>query len=780
MSQPDQSVEKNLDVAQEQPKQKDVLTAEESKKVQEGAADQAQDRRKFLINSLGKAISPSTEVLKDMVMNIYDGAVKLVGKITGEVAKPKLPEILGDIDKGFNPTPKEGSPQISPQDLDRGFNPVPLPTGELSAEEIAKELKKLIPDDLSKVAVQDNSKPLTGGGREIGSSLAPADSQKQVDNAAKLGDLSNDTRSPEERTKALNDNPTLKAPRQQLEKDLKDLEKKDPDKALEMRKHMEEFEKRAANANPPLSPEEVAKTYKAVDTLLKAKDNPALPGVKAEDRQLLAEQILKQAADPSTIEQGEHNTCAVTTMENRMFARNPAAAAEMIAQVATTGEYTTHSKPPKTIKVDPASLEREPGTANTSFPDRSYADQIFQVTAANISHQKYGIEIKDKDGNVVKTIPPDSAQYRQGKPEAGPPPTTGESVVDIKTGEPIKDASGNPIQDPHVRDNRITDVYNDISGADPPESGIMLANESNVGKGDGNGVTQFKTEDEFKAALEKAKAEGKMPIILKVHTAQEPFFTESGGGKAGGSGGPHVVVITDYDPKTGDVQVDNQWGKGSDHSFKVSDLYKGTVDPKESIKTLQAECEENIKNGKVDYKKEIELLRLKHTVGEPKLGNAEYDRQLEFLAKQAVLEATEKNGGKLDKQTQMELMGAFNQIAKEDPKRFDAMTEKMFPKVMQGIAAGDVSFAKDDISKAYADFPLDKDVDKIFKAKGTFDDDEDAIFKALEGKSPAQIARMNQIFKEKHGKTMEDFLKDDVLNEEEFKKAKAIMNGDKV
>jgi predicted lipoprotein len=59
------------------------------------------------------------------------------------------------------------------------------------------------------------------------------------------------------------------------------------------------FEERAERDN--LSPTEIAKTYKEIDRLLEAKGDKPL---KPEQRKDLAEQIMRQAADPTTIDQG--------------------------------------------------------------------------------------------------------------------------------------------------------------------------------------------------------------------------------------------------------------------------------------------------------------------------------------------------------------------------------------------------------------------------------------------------------------------------------------------
>ncbi|HEY9869562.1 MAG TPA: hypothetical protein V6D08_10390, partial [Candidatus Obscuribacterales bacterium] len=94
---------------------------------------------------------------------------------------------------------------------------------------------------------------------------------------------------------------------------------------------------------------------------------------------------------------------------------------------------------------------------------------------------------------------------------------------------------------------------------------------------DGKGAVLFDSEKELEDVILKAKQDGQLPIVMAVHTGQEPFWTDSGGGSAGGSGGWHVVTITDYDPKSQKVSIDNQWGSEADHlaldGIPLSDLY---------------------------------------------------------------------------------------------------------------------------------------------------------------------------------------------------------------
>src|SRR5262249_36668674 len=98
---------------------------------------------------------------------------------------------------------------------------------------------------------------------------------------------------------------------------------------------------------------------------------------------------------------------------------------------------------------------------------------------------------------------------------------------------------------------------------------------------DNEGVLKMKSEQEFQKTLADAKHNGKLPVVILVHCSQEPFFTDSGGGAAGGSGGWHAVTITDFDPETAKADIPNQWRGTASHDIDggipVDQLYKATT-----------------------------------------------------------------------------------------------------------------------------------------------------------------------------------------------------------
>jgi hypothetical protein len=561
-----------------------------------------------------------------------------------------------------------------------------------------------------------------------------------------------------EKLKEIHDDPKVKAERDALEQDIKSLPSEQQQR---MRENIEKFEKRAALQEPPMKPEEVAKTLREIKLLVETPDRPDQPLNKAE-RISVADQVLQHAADPTSIDQGANNTCSVTTVEARMFSKEPSKAAEMIRELSINGSYVTHGQPPVTIKLDREKLKAGSEESNNPPKDneRSHASKIFQEGAIAVSHERHGVTVRDSSGKVVAEYPPGSVEYRKGEPDPGgkPPDDTGEQLIDKKTGKPIQDADRHDIHGPCLDDDHIIDTYNDITGSEPPERGVYLVNENWV-VGEGKHVERVKTEEDLKKQLEEAKGPpSKFPIIVGVNTGQEPFFTDSGGGDAGGSGGGHVVTITDYDLTTGLVKMDNQWGKASDHPMTVHDLHRAMLKTGDAVKQLEKDVAKNRADGVVDRSKELELLRLKHGTGQ--MSDAEYDKHVIFIAQQAVKEAKD-HGGYLDPTTQEELQAAIKSIenGKNGESRMQQVRFGVNADVVKRIAdednphVGDIALPADYNSKDMAALAV-----QIHDAKGWLSDDEKAVYKILEGKSPEEIAQMEKAFQDKYGKPMDKYL----------------------
>jgi hypothetical protein len=711
----------------------------------------------------------------------FDGPITAVDPMTAEVPAGELPDLPYDEPiRAFEPMTVEVPTGELP--FDGPITAMDPMTGEarprMSAEEIAR-LAAESPVGVGHLARAGGGEspaegpPDAGGGAVKGDSAVKGDGPPKVREGTTVVDRPAEV--DPEKLKEIHDNPAVKRQREQLEQNIKGLP---PEQQERFRKNVEDFEKRAASANPPLKPEEVAKTLHEINLLVDTPDQPGQPLNKAE-RINVADQVLQHAAHPTSIDQGKNNTCNVTTVESRMFTREPSKAAEMIRALAIDGEYETNGKPPLTVKLDREKLKAGSEESNNPPKDgqRSHASKIFQEGAIAISHERHGVKVRDDNGKVVAEYPPGSVDYRKGEPQAGakPPNDTGEQLIDKKTGQPIKDANGNEIHAPALDDDHIVDTYNDISGAEPPERGVYLVNDKYVA-GEGKHVERIKSEEELKKKLEEAKGPpSKFPIVVGVNTGQEPFFTDSEGGDAGGSGGGHVVTITDYDPKTGEVKIDNQWGRSSDHSISVHDLHRAMMPTGDAIKELEKEVQKNREEGHIDRAKELELLRLKHQTGQ--MSDAEYDKHVIFQATQAVKEAKER-GGYLDRQTQEELQGAIKSIenGKNGERRMQEIRKGVDGDVVKRIADQDSPFVGDiDLPPDYATKQMQAEVDAIHDAKGILNDDEDAVYRALEGKSPEEIKQMEELFQKKYGMKMEDYINSFMDEGPEQEKVRALL-----
>lgn len=363
---------------------------------------------------------------------------------------------------------------------------------------------------------------------------------------------------------------------------------------------MNRFEVRAARHQ--VASNEVAQTYHHLSRLLEGEGSPILD---LQHRKGLAQQIIEQAVDPREIDQGIHNTCNVTTIETRMYTRNPSGAAKLVSEMALTGQFKTEDD--SVIRLSSENLERHTQSTLNSAEDgeRSYASQIFQVAAANVYWQR---QEKDLQGNPVP-----KGDIRYDQEDAADGNQSGEYLRNHNVTPPavLIDTDGAEAHDPNLYIPEYREIYNQIAGSD--DEGFLLAHEKAIKS---NQVSGFKSEDELRIRLIEMK--DKLPAIIRVDSYNEPFLTDSGGGEAGGSDGWHVVTITDFDPETDRVSIDNQWGTDSDRTgeraVSVEDLYlaswKSTA--QSHLDEMELSVDSRAADGTQDFYAELDLLRLQY------------------------------------------------------------------------------------------------------------------------------------------------------------------------
>ncbi len=319
------------------------------------------------------------------------------------------------------------------------------------------------------------------------------------------------------------------------------------------------FERRARKQN--LSPEQVASTFAQVSRLL---DTPEPSFLSKADRLILAQQVMRQAAEPTSISQGFNGTCNVTTIEVRAYARCPAAAAKLIADVACTGLYQTPNG--STVKPYPDGIRRPEPLEQSVVIDgsRTWATRIFNLTAVQAHWD-------------AQSVGPDGKEYAKGslryeKYAEYRPDQTGQMVLAEDTSERLvvygpRGArmvySGDTlVTSPHLFIVDHEDIYRTVTGV--KERGFVVT----------GGLPHLEpqtknanSEADLRAIFAKAKANGQLPLIIMIDAQGngDPLSLDLPEELDEKKRAPHVVTVHGYDENTGLVQIDNQWSARHDH-----------------------------------------------------------------------------------------------------------------------------------------------------------------------------------------------------------------------
>jgi pSer/pThr/pTyr-binding forkhead associated (FHA) protein len=351
-----------------------------------------------------------------------------------------------------------------------------------------------------------------------------------------------------------------------------------PEQRERFRSMMAAFEARG------LDQAEVAMTYHHINRMLNAGNESMIP---FSERLQLAEQVMLHAANPASIDQGRNKTCNVTTVEHRVFARKPSEAASMLADVSITGKYVTadgkvvdlsrvgglrpdaESSKPLGAPFNPKSKDHADLKVDG---ERTWASQIFENVAVNLHWQNIAREKYPYLG------PRDVVGYTKVAPNPSNPRDTGERLFRFTYDPRTHVLQREQISDsPKIYAHDLTGVYNHIVGekksattygAGREQGFVIQAHEFSQQKHPGD-ATVVKTKEDFVAALQQAQAQGRMPMIAYIHTANAPFGNPSNPG----SGGWHVINIQSVQNQGGmlgfgqktKVEFTNQWG--ADHDY---------------------------------------------------------------------------------------------------------------------------------------------------------------------------------------------------------------------
>lgn len=397
----------------------------------------------------------------------------------------------------------------------------------------------------------------------------------------------------------------------------------DPDKLKSFKENIEKFETRSADDN--ITDLQKETFYAQVGNVLKASET-GNKFYNGEQLQTIASDMVRHAADPGSVNQGVEPTCTTAAQESVLYKQEPNTMGEVVSEAALTGQYVTASG--DTIKIPEKNLMPDKYKADTPKEKaRSLASHIAQPLLINMkwnNQDSYPGQDTGKKGNLV---------YEEGHPKDHPgdpqsrimdyssdPPVP---VTDtVYTVDPLSDHSDDnsplisdvkiqPANAPLMFMDDLPEIYSDLKGNEGKLTTVNIA--------ESEGVITPKSFEEFKNLFDTAARgeEGKpsFPMLLGVHANLEPFHSDLSQytkrpdqskqeqEQESTMHAHHAAAVFDYDPKTGMVTLENQWGPKADHTgdegekpkIHIKDLYR-------TFKGLTPEERKIINDSKPDTK----------------------------------------------------------------------------------------------------------------------------------------------------------------------------------
>lgn len=282
---------------------------------------------------------------------------------------------------------------------------------------------------------------------------------------------------------------------------------------------------RVFEARMAANPEEITQTYAEISRILAGGEHSA---VDANKLGALALDVLHQAANPESIHQGLSDTCAVASLESRIYSRHPSQAAKLVADVALSSKFDG-------VTIDSATVNHftpaERALADNTDFGRSHASQIFQFTAINLY--------------MAADAPQQNLDYRYAHPILDKPQ---EGRFDKATGT-LQDSQL------HVRIDGdgvelLRQVNNRIVGKD--EADFIVA------------LPQTPTEQEFRDTLNTLNQAQNFPAILVLPISDSY--------KNGGT--PYHALAITPGADADHYLVNDQFSDQNDKQMTVSQLYQ--------------------------------------------------------------------------------------------------------------------------------------------------------------------------------------------------------------
>ncbi len=288
--------------------------------------------------------------------------------------------------------------------------------------------------------------------------------------------------------------------------------------------------------------DEVTRTYNALSQMITGEGLTAR-SLSPENRYALVMDFMRHAADPTNVDQGEFNTCNVTTMQEGVLTFRPSVMAGMLAQASLAGEY--RSRDGRVIQLDGNSLVPLANSRNSNegSNERSYATQVLNHVMVN--------EITQRSGRFYSQITRTAIHGDTGErlTSGG---FTGDEVLH----------NGRSARQPRVDIRQMGDAMERYG---LPGSILFNSQENH-----GPNVVTFSSAESMEARMRERIAAG-TPIILLVRDLRQ----FPGGGSGVPPEIPHVISITGI-RAGGVVSYSNQWGRHGDGEMRIEDLYRSS------------------------------------------------------------------------------------------------------------------------------------------------------------------------------------------------------------
>ncbi|MBX9567533.1 MAG: hypothetical protein K2X77_01505 [Candidatus Obscuribacterales bacterium] len=320
-----------------------------------------------------------------------------------------------------------------------------------------------------------------------------------------------------------------------------------------------------------ISQKRQAETFVQLERLLKPQEKEWTSSVKPLRLRQLARETLENVSNPYGIDQGDHPTCVLNSIENVIASNHPEKYARLVADLGLTGESYKNGvglKLPERCMIPDTEAKQLTRKDNS----RCYASQLTQYYLANL-HWSEGGELPTGDFADAGTVvyqPVNAGRNRAGL------------YVDGKLLKTLGKQHGKegsvyvPLEAPEISDNYIVPLFRKVV----PRGQIKVIDHfAGIDKfTDDSGkrtVTTVSKPDDLEQALLTSK---RGSVICGVRSEQ-----------LGGDNGWHAVVIRDFDADSGTVSLDNSWGRAAEHSgrkgqrnrLSIKDLFKLMEPPTE-------------------------------------------------------------------------------------------------------------------------------------------------------------------------------------------------------